>query len=148
MFKLIKLLFLILVFVFVFQKISAIHHHKRISENFLIGTPYLWNNRIILLNINTHEYEKIKPDFTKKECQIINRKLKVFIKKKSSFVDIKDNDKKFFLDSKFKFKVILIGIDGEIKYQSDELEDLTKYFSIIDNMPIRQTEIEDDSSCN
>ena len=36
----------------------------------------------------------------------------------------------------------------EIKYQSDELEDLTKYFSFIDNMPVRQTEIEDDSSCN
>lgn len=146
MFKLIKLLFLILVFVFVFQKISAIHHHKRISENLLIGTPYLWKNRILLINID--EYEKTQQDFIKKECQIINRKLKIFIKKKKSFVDIKDSNKKFFLDSKFKFKVLLIGIDGEIKYQSDELEDLTKYFSIIDNMPIRQTEIEDDSSCN
>jgi hypothetical protein len=146
MFKLIKLLFLILVFVFVFQKISAIHHHKRISENLLIGTPYLWKNRILLINID--KYEKTKQDFIKKECQIINRKLKIFVKKKKSFVDIKDSNKKFFLDSKFKFKVLLIGIDGEIKYQSDELEDLTKYFSIIDNMPIRQTEIEDDSSCN
>ena len=144
MFKIIKLLFLILVFVF--EKSSAIHHHKRISENFLIGTPYLWKNRILLINID--EYEKIKLDFIKKECQIINRKLKIFVKKKNSFVDIKDSDKKFFLDSKFKFKVILIGIDGEIKYQSDELEDLTKYFSIIDNMPVRQTEIKDDSSCN
>ena len=146
MFKIIKLLFLILVFVFVFQKISAIHHHKRISENLLIGTPYLWKNRILLINID--EYEKIKLDLIKKECQIINRKLKIFVKKKKYFVDIKDNDKKFVLDFKFKFKVILIGIDGEIKYQSDELEDLTKYFSIIDNMPIRQTEIKDDSSCN
>ena len=146
MFKQIKLLFLILVFVFIFQKISAIHHHKRISENLLIGTPYLWKNRILLINI--YKLKKIKLDLIKKECQIINRKLKIFIKKKNSFVDTKDNDKKFFLDSKFKFKVILIGIDGEIKYQSDELEDLTKYFSIIDNMPIRQTEIKDDSSCN
>ncbi len=146
MFKLIKLLFLILVFVFVFQKISAIHHHKRISENLLIGTPYLWKNRILLINID--KYEKTKQDFVKKECQIINRKLKIFIKKKKTFVDIKDSNKKFFLDSKFKFKVLLIGIDGEIKYQSDEIENLIKYFSIIDNMPIRQTEIKDDSSCN
>ena len=144
MFKIIKLLFLILVFFF--EKSSAIHHHKRISENLLIGTPYLWKNRILLINI--YKLKKIKLDLIKKECQIINRKLKIFIKKKNSFVDIKDNDKKFFLDSKFKFKVILIGIDGEIKYQSDELEDLTKYFSIIDNMPVRQTEIKDDSSCN
>ena len=81
MFKLIKLLFLILVFVFVFQKISAIHHHKRISENLLIGTPYLWKNRILLINID--EYEKIKLDLIKKECQIINRKLKIFVKKKN-----------------------------------------------------------------
>ena len=146
MFKLIKLLFLILIFVFVFQKISAIHHHKRISENLLIGTPYLWKNRILLINID--KYEKTKQDFIKKECQIINRKLKIFIKKKKTFVDIKDSNKKFFLDSKFKFKVLLIGIDGEIKYQSDEIENLIKYFSIIDNMPIRQTEIKDDSSCN
>ena len=146
MFKLIKLLFLILVFVFVFQKISEIHHHKRISENLLIGTPYLWKNRILLINID--KYEKTIQDFIKKECQIINRKLKIFIKKKKTFVDIKDSNKKFFLDSKFKFKVLLIGIDGEIKYQSDEIENLIKYFSIIDNMPIRQTEIKDDSSCN
>ena len=144
MFKIIKLLFLILVFVF--EKSSAIHHHKRISENFLVGTPYLWKNRILLINID--EYEKIKLDLIKKECQIINRKLKIFVKKKKSFVDTKDSDKKFFLKAKFKFKVILIGIDGEIKYQSDELGNLTKYFSIIDNKPIRQTEIEDASSCN
>ena len=144
MLKIIKLLFLILVFVF--EKSSAIHHHKRISENFLIGTPYLWKNRLLLINID--EYEKIKLDFIKYECQIINRKLKIFIKKKNSFVDTKDSDKKFFLKAKFKFKVILIGIDGEIKYQSDELGNLTKYFSIIDNMPVRQTEIKDDSSCN
>ena len=144
MFKIIKLLFLILVLVF--DKTSAIHHHKRISENFLIGTPYLWKNRLLLINID--EYEKIKLDFIKYECQIINRKLKIFIKKKNSFVDTKDSDKKFFLKAKFKFKVILIGIDGEIKYQSDELGNLTKYFSIIDNMPVRQTEIKDDSSCN
>ena len=144
MFKIIKLLFLISVFVF--EKSSAIHHHKRISENLLIGTPYLWKNRILLINID--KYEKTKQDFIKKECQIINRKLKIFIKKKKSFVDIKDSNKKFFLDSKFKFKVLLIGIDGEIKYQSDEIENLIKYFSIIDNMPIRQTEIKDDSSCN
>ena len=79
MFKLIKLLFLISVFVF--EKSSAIHHHKRISENFLVGTPYLWKNRILLINID--EYEKIKLDLIKKECQIINRKLKIFVKKKN-----------------------------------------------------------------
>ena len=60
MFKLIKLLFLILVFVFVFQKISAIHHHKRISENLLIGTPYLWKNRILLINIDKYEKTREK----------------------------------------------------------------------------------------
>ena len=135
MFKIIKLLFLILVFVF--EKSSAIHHHKRISENLVIVTPYLWKNRILLINID--EYEKIKLDLIKKECQIINRKLKIFIKK-NLFFDIEDNDKKFFLDFKFKFKVLFIGIDGKIKYHSNDLEGFAKYFSVIDNMSIRQTE--------
>ena len=65
MFKIIKLLFLILVFVF--EKSSAIHHHKRISENLLIGTPYLWKNRILLINID--KYEKTKQDFIKKSAK-------------------------------------------------------------------------------
>ena len=146
MFKIIKLLFLILVFVF--EKSSAIHHHKRISGNLLIGTPYLWNNRIILFNTGSYEYEKIKEDFLKKECLIINRRLKIFIKKNNLFIDIKDSKNKLFLDAKFKYKVTLIGIDGEIKYQSNVFESFTKYFAIIDNMPIRQTEIKDDSTCN
>ena len=146
MFKIIKLLFLILVLVF--DKTSAIHHHKRISENFLIDTPYLWNNRIILFNTGSYEYEKIKEDFLKKECLIINRRLKIFIKKKNLFIDINDSKNKLFLDAKFKYKVTLIGIDGEIKYQSNVFESFTKYFNIIDNMPIRQTEIKDDLTCN
>ena len=75
------------------------------------------------------------------------QKIKNLYKKKKFFVDIKDSNKKFFLDFKFKFKVILIGIDGEIKYQSNDLEGFKKYFSIIDNMPIRQTEKKDDSIC-
>ena len=49
---------------------------------------------------------------------------------------------------KFKFKMVLIGIDGEIKYQSNILESFEMYFNLIDDMPIRQTESKDDSNCN
>ena len=49
---------------------------------------------------------------------------------------------------KFKFKVALIGIDGEIKYQSNILESFERYLSLIDDMPIRQTELKDDLNCN
>ncbi len=146
MFKIIKLLFLILILAF--ENISAIHHHKRISQNFLIDTPYFWNNRIIMLNLNDVEYEKIKENFMKNKCEIINRKLKIFVRKNNSFIDMNDTKNIFFLDFKFKFKVTLIGIDGEIKYQSNDLEPFEKYFTIIDNMPIRQIEMKDDPSCN
>ena len=144
MFKIIKLLFLILVLVF--DKTSAIHHHKRISENFLIGTPYLWKNRLLLINID--EYEKIKLDLIKKECHIINRKLKIFVKKNNFLIDLEDSKIRDLPYFKFKFKVVLIGIDGEIKYQSNFLESFERYFNLIDDMPIRQTESKDDSNCN
>ena len=86
MFRIIKLLFLILVF----QDVNGIHHHKRVSQNFLIGTPYFWNNRIIVLNLTDSEYKKMKEDFIKKKCEIINRKLKIFVKKNNSFIDLDD----------------------------------------------------------
>ena len=76
--RIIKLLILILVF----QDVYGIHHHKRVSQNFLIGTPYFWNNRIIVLNLTDFEHKKMKEDFIKKKCEIINRKLKIFVKKK------------------------------------------------------------------
>ena len=49
---------------------------------------------------------------------------------------------------KFKFKIALIGIDGEIKYQSNILESFERYLSLIDDMPIRKTELKDDLNCN
>ena len=144
MFKIIKLLFLILVF----EKSHAIHHHKRISDNFLIDKTYLWNNRIILYDVDSYESEKIREDSLKRKCEISNRKLKILIKKNNSFIDIEDSKKKFSLNPKFKFKVTLIGIDGEIKFQSNDLGGLEKYFTIIDNMSIRKTEAKNDIICN
>ena len=144
MFKIIKLLFLILVF----QDVNGIHHHKRVSQNFLIGTPYFWNNRIIVLNLTDSEHKKIKENFIKKKCEIINRKLKIFVKKNNSFIDLDDGKIKALPYLKFKFKIVLIGIDGEIKYQSNILESFEMYFNLIDDMPIRKTESKDDSNCN
>ena len=142
--RIIKLLILILVF----QDVYGIHHHKRVSQNFLIGTPYFWNNRIIVLNLTDFEHKKMKEDFIKKKCEIINRKLKIFVKKKNSFIDLDDDKIKALPYLKFKFKMVLIGIDGEIKYQSNILESFEIYFNLIDDMPIRQTESKDDSNCN
>ena len=140
----IKLLFLILVF----QDVNGIHHHKRVSQNVLIGTPYFWNNRIIVLDLTDFEQKKLKEDFIKKKCEIINRKLKIFLKKNNFLIDLEDNKIKVLPRFKFKFKVALIGIDGEIKYQSNILESFERYLSLIDDMPIRQTDMKDDSNCN
>ena len=144
MFRIIKLLFLILVF----QDVNGIHHHKRVSQNFLIETPYFWNNRIIVLNLTDSEHKKMKQDFIKKKCEIINRKLKIFVKKNNFLIDLEDSKIKDLPYFKFKFKIVLIGIDGEIKYQSNILESFERYFNLIDDMPIRQTESKDDSNCN
>tara|TARA_B100000035_G_scaffold108274_1_gene91857 strand:- start:60 stop:494 length:435 start_codon:yes stop_codon:yes gene_type:complete len=140
----IKLLFLILVF----QDVNGIHHHKRVSQNVLIGTPYFWNNRIIVLDLTDFEQKKMKEDFKKKKCEIINRKLKIFLKKNNFLIDLEDNKIKVLSRFKFKFKIALIGIDGEIKYQSNILESFERYLSLIDDMPIRKTELKDDLNCN
>ena len=142
--RIIKLLILILVF----QDVYGIHHHKRVSQNFLIGTPYFWNNRIIVLNLTDFEHKKMKEDFIKKKCEIINRKLKIFVKKNNSLIDLEDNKITVLPYFKFKLKVVLIGIDGQLKYQSNILESFDRYFNLIDDMPIRQTESKDDSNCN
>ncbi len=140
----IKLLFLILVF----QDVNGIHHHKRVLQNVLIGTPYFWNNRIIVLDLTDFEQKKMKEDFKKKKCEIINRKLKIFLKKNNFLIDLEDNKIKVLPRFKFKFKIALIGIDGEIKYQSNILESFERYLSLIDDMPIRKTELKDDLNCN
>lgn len=39
------------------------------------------------------------------------------------------------------FKVILIGLDGGIKYQSSTVEPAEVYYSLIDRMPMRRSEM-------
>ena len=102
----------------------------------------------MVLNLTDSEHKKMKEGFIKKKCEIINRKLKVFVKKNNFLIDLEDSKIRDLHYFKFKFKVVLIGIDGEIKYQSNILESFERYFNLIDDMPIRQTESKDDLNCN
>ena len=38
-------------------------------------------------------------------------------------------------------------MDGEIKYEKNKIESFDKYFSIIDKMPIRKQEMNEDKNC-
>ena len=46
-----------------------------------------------------------------------------------------------FMKDKETFRVVLIGLDGGIKYSQTEVLSRDKLFDIIDSMPMRQAEI-------
>ena len=45
-------------------------------------------------------------------------------------------------------KVMLIGYDGMLKFEGDEINEMSYYFDIIDTMPVRKTELEKDETCD
>ena len=45
-------------------------------------------------------------------------------------------------------KTLLVGYDGSVKFKSQNLVNFKKIFEIIDQMPIRKSEIIKDKVCN
>lgn len=50
------------------------------------------------------------------------------------------NNKKYHNSSK-SFEIVLIGLDGGVKYKTTEFLDNSSLFAIIDGMPMRRTEL-------
>ena len=44
-------------------------------------------------------------------------------------------------DEEFDFKVILLGLDGGIKYESSTIEPAQVYYDLIDRMPMRRSQM-------
>ena len=51
------------------------------------------------------------------------------------------DDKFYFEDEEFDFKVILLGLDGGIKYESSTVEPAQVYYDLIDRMPMRRSQM-------
>ncbi|WP_298548920.1 DUF4174 domain-containing protein [uncultured Aquimarina sp.] len=113
---------------------------------------HLWKNRLILVLADSYENSKFTKqlrEFNTNTDDLQDRKLIVYqitptsyqkgIKKSDA---IKNNTLfKRYNSSNEDFKIILIGLDGGIKLESNKLVSASLIFEQIDQMPIRKQEL-------
>ena len=102
---------------------------------------YLWKNRIILTFADDQDHPdliKLKVEMKENECEILNRDLLHFHFSNNGKTGnhITTNDQ--------SFRILLIGKDGGIKYESNQYVSLIQLFELIDSMPMRQDEMQHD----
>ena len=102
---------------------------------------YLWKNRIILTFADDQDHPdliKLKAEMKENECEILNRDLLHFHFSNDGKTGnhITTNDQ--------SFRILLIGKDGGIKYESNRSVSLIHLFKLIDSMPMRQDEMPHD----
>ena len=99
---------------------------------------YLWKNRIILTFADDEDHPdliKLKVEMKENNCEILNRDLLHF--------HFSNDGKTGNLTTKNdqSFRILLIGKDGGIKYESNQYVSLIQLFKLIDSMPMRQDEM-------
>ena len=93
--------------------------------------PLIWHS---LTNENVSTF--ITEFKVNKQCEIIERKIKIIL-----FVN-NENDQYHLPDFILnRIGVWLIGLDGSVKYFSQDSFDPELFFALIDAMPMRQSEI-------
>ena len=102
---------------------------------------YLWKNRIILTFADDEDHPdliKLKVEMKENDCGILNRDLLHFHLSN----DGKTGNLSTTNDQ--SFRILLIGKDGGIKYESKRSASLIQLFELIDLMPMRQNEMQHD----
>ena len=102
---------------------------------------YLWKNRIILTFADDQDHPdliRLKAEMKENECEILNRDLPHF--------HFSNDGKTGNLTNKNdqSFRILLIGKEVVIKYESNRFVSLIKFFELIDSMPMRQDEMQHD----
>ena len=102
---------------------------------------YLWKNRIILTFAEDEDHPdliKLKVEMKENSCEILNRDLLHF--------HFNNDGKSGNLTTKSdrSFRILFIGKDGGIKYESKRSVPLIQLFELIDSMPMRQDEKQHD----
>ena len=100
---------------------------------------YLWKNRIILTfaeDENHPDLIKLKAEMKENNCEILNRDLLHF----HFSNDGKTGNQTTKNDQ--SFRILLIGKDGGIKYESNRSVSLIQLFELIDSMPMRKNEMQ------
>ena len=102
---------------------------------------YLWKNSIILTFAEDEQYPdliKLKAEMKENNCGILNRDLLHFHFSNDGKIGnhTTKNDQ--------SFRILLIGKNGGIKYESKRSVSLIQLFELIDSMPMRQDEMQHD----
>ena len=100
---------------------------------------YLWNNRIILTFAEDEHHPdliRLKVETKERNCEILNRDLLHF----HFSNDGKTGNQTTKNDQ--SFRILLIGKDGGIKYESNQYVSLIQLFELVDSMPMRQDEMQ------
>ena len=105
---------------------------------------YNWNSRLLLINIDNTEnelYQSLLEFQIEKFCEFEDRKL-IGIKFEDGI-----NDAYFTPDFiSNQYGMWLVGYDGTVKEFSEDQSFLYQIFDIIDQMPMRQNEIQNNPS--
>ena len=121
---------------------------------------HTWENRVLLIQSadpQSESYQSQLSEFEKSIEALAERKLVLYqvVNQQYKFTDFqkaKNSDTWNSLDSRDKvfyftddsFKIILIGLDGGVKLEQSEVLKLEELIAIIDAMPMRRGEIEDE----
>ena len=101
---------------------------------------YLWKNRIILTFAEDEHPDliKLKAEMKENDCEILNRDLLHFHFSNDGKIgnQTTTNDQ--------SFRILLIGKDRGIKYEFKRSVSLIQLFELIDSMPMRQDEMQND----
>ena len=99
---------------------------------------YLWKNRIILTFADDEDHAdliKLKVEMKENNCEILNRDL--------LHLHLSNDGKtgNHTTTNDQSVRILLIGKDGGIKYESNQYVSLIQLFKLIDSMPMRQDEM-------
>ena len=130
----------LLVFLFVnFLSVS-------VTANSTILDTYAWTNRLVILiteRNNSNLEKQAKQFFEEHPCNIVVRNLQLLHFLTDDPI-ISELPKKM----QSQTGVWLLGYDGSIKAFSEDVQLLNDLFKTIDEMPIRQDELESGTTCN
>ena len=113
-------------------------------------SDYIWKYRVIAYTLSTNETATFAEQLVRLEAEIIERDVRfvaldqIVSSSKALHLDLSPSEKqrlyRSLKPSGNGTELILIGKDGGIKLRENQSE-LTPFFAIIDQMPMRRSEI-------
>lgn len=112
---------------------------------------YRWNNRVLMVlskNPGSAEVNRQMALFADQEEELNERKLIIlqvfpnyYLKGSDNFVRREDNQMYFdYKTAETPFEVILLGLDGGLKFQRNDVVLPAELYALIDAMPMRRSE--------